>query len=1009
MFAIIFNYIDVHKFASSSYKIPYFVLMQVQPDLKNCLLPYIIFFLFLMASGSLAAQNDKPNDTATDSIFAQAMARLNQPGGDTARYFMLQLVRKKCGNDYECLYQTYRSLQIKMEVAFKLPIALYLTDEIINISKREKSKENEAQALLDQYRYFNANGETHLSFISLDKAGRLFEQTGNIGRASYVRMAQLQSSLSYRKVEEVLKDLETLLKEAQSRKDQQSEIRLLITMIETSGDSSLTEDLEKYLVALEAIVAQQTGRQKYIIGKRATLGRAILSRLRQDPAEAIRQYQLTLQYLKQVPDLWVEVFTMQQLAELEWQQGNPTLAKQYLNQAEKEASDPNLFERLVKNYELKSRFAEEEGHAAEALDFLKKKFYYEQQWKNRGQGFDMRAYYLQQEKEQLSAETDRQELALELKEAQLRSRTVAIILATLLAGSLGVGFWFQRKKKKEAHRQKELIAQQAEKLKSLDAAKSRFFANVSHELRTPLTLVLGPIRTMLKNPQLSAEQSQFLEIADQGGKNLETLVNEILDLGKMEAGKMKLSLAPTRLVPFFNNYFSQFESLAQRNGVHYHFENQVDTHFKALIDREKCRQIVFNLLSNAFKFTQPGDSVTGILKMENGQLQLTVADTGKGIHPDDLAHVFDRYFQTDRPDAPATGGTGIGLAICQEYARLFGGSISVKSAPGIKTTFQLSFPVEEAIATEQVGEYENLYGESEEESNELLEAPAPIPAHRLGAQKPSVLVVEDNPELQNYLRLILQKDYHVMTAGNGIAALEAIQSDSPQSTVLEEGQTDDLKTDGSPRLLSGVDLIISDLMMPLMDGYQLLAKLKSEESTRQIPFIMLTARAGQDDRLKALRIGVDDYLTKPFDEEELKVRIENLLANHAVRKAAVAEMEPEKEATPIRSQEGEIWLREFEAFVRNNMSNNTLSVSWLAHEFAMSESTLLRQLKRLTGLNPQKFILEIRLNEARKLLEERQVDSVTRVASEVGYPDVRSFSRSFKSRFGKLPSEMLKD
>ena len=204
------------------------------------------------------------------------------------------------------------------------------------------------------------------------------------------------------------------------------------------------------------------------------------------------------------------------------------------------------------------------------------------------------------------------------------------------------------------------------------------------------------------------------------------------------------------------------------------------------------------------------------------------------------------------------------------------------------------------------------------------------------------------------------------------------------------------------------DLILSDLMMPIMDGYQLLEKLKSDDATHHIPVIMLTARAEARDKLRALRIGVDDYLTKPFDEEELLVRIENLLANQAVRKVAAAEEQPAAEA-PEMSQPDREWLENFETYIRDNHSNDALTISFLAHEFAMSESTLFRQVSRLTGLSPKQYLQEVRLDAARQMLEDRAYRTVARVAAAAGFSNAGTFSRSFKERFGKSPSEYLND
>jgi YesN/AraC family two-component response regulator len=243
--------------------------------------------------------------------------------------------------------------------------------------------------------------------------------------------------------------------------------------------------------------------------------------------------------------------------------------------------------------------------------------------------------------------------------------------------------------------------------------------------------------------------------------------------------------------------------------------------------------------------------------------------------------------------------------------------------------------------------------------------------------------------LRDYIRLVLQDKYQVITAEHGQAAWSMLDKNSTDQTFIPP------------------DLILSDLMMPVMNGYQLLEKLKSDDTTRHIPVIMLTARAESQDKLHALRIGVDDYLTKPFDEEELLVRIENLLNNQATRHLAVREDSPASAAAPLLSQPDREWLEAFEVYVQKHFSSDTLSVSSLAYTFAMSESTLLRQLKRLTGLSPLQYIQEVRLNEARRLLENRSYNTIAQVASKVGYDDARSFTRSFKQRYGKLPSELM--
>ena len=605
----------------------------------------------------------------------------------------------------------------------------------------------------------------------------------------------------------------------------------------------------------------------------------------------------------------------------------------------------------------------------------------------------------QQEKELLATN-----LQLEQEKGNRNWLLAIAALVILFAGVLA--FYYLRLQKAN-----QITRKQSEQLKSLDVAKSRFFANVSHELRTPLTLILGPIRSLLKENRLNEKQTQLLQMVNRSGKQLEQLVAEILDLRKLEMGKMELYAIPTRLTAFFSSYAAQFESLAHSRQIDFSFETAMDKDLVVQIDQEKCRQMLYNLLSNAFKFTPTGGQIKAKLTVNKSILQLEVADNGPGIHPDDLPHLFDRYFQTTRPEKPAEGGTGIGLALCHEYARLFGGHIEVKSVLGEGTVFKVEFLVilagaEAAAAlglTEQLEIVPISASDSQRSAPQNTREPSLASAEVSGSAKPTILVVEDNPELQEYIRLILSDKYQVFSAEHGQIALSMMDD---ESTIVHKNNRDEkFITHHSSSLLP--DLILSDLMMPVMDGYQLLEKLKSNSATRHIPVIMLTARADIQDKLKALRIGVDDYLLKPFDEEELLVRIENLLKNQAARRTAVAD-EPESEAVaPLLSQPDQEWLEGFEGYVGQHLADDTLSVSTLAYHFAMSESTLLRQLKRLTGLSPIQYLQEVRLVEARRLLENRRYNSVAQVASKVGYDDTRSFSRSFRQRFGKLPSELL--
>ena len=541
--------------------------------------------------------------------------------------------------------------------------------------------------------------------------------------------------------------------------------------------------------------------------------------------------------------------------------------------------------------------------------------------------------------------------------------------------------------------QNEQLAHQAGELRHLDEVKSRFFANVSHELRTPLTLLLGPIGSVLKSGQLGHRNFTLLKKAQRSGKDLLHLINEILDLSKMESGRMLLDEKPARPYPLLLHYFAQFESHARLQGLKLVFEYQASEELQVLLDVEKFEKVVNNFLSNAIKFTPKGGRVTLRLEESDSRLLLEVADTGQGIHPEDVPQVFNRFYQTNRPDAPAEGGTGIGLALVNEYAQLFGGKTWVDSTLGKGSTFFFEFPKK---LVSGIGNWE-LEKEDSEDSVSATAVPEvntqyPIP----NSQSPKILIVEDNPDLRDYLRLILEEKYHVVTAENGQVALEILEGKLP-------ADTPSIPNSQFPT----PSLILSDIMMPVMDGYQLLEKLKSDDRYRHIPVVMLTARADLRDKLKALRIGVDDYLLKPFEEEELLVRIENLLQNSRNRRPALEEVEEETTEAVTMTQADSDWLAEVEQLAKEGLDKKLLSVNWLSDKANLSERQFRRRLQTVTGLSPQQYLTELRLQEARTLLEVGKYATVAEVAYAVGYNDAASFSRSFRKHFGKSPSEFL--
>ncbi len=948
---------------------------------------FLLFLLLKLTSGNLFAQNPTP-PFPIDETWLAIEDQLEQQESDTALYFIILMVREECGQNFECLNEKYLAIMWHFERKSNFFSAIYINNELAKECRRRAKKYEEGQMYYHAFRYYGALNNQKLAAFHLEKALKLNEEIGNQKEVRKMQRLRLEKKFNTQDKKEVLKEMEILHREYISHGESGPAISLLIRMIHHAKSAREYDKMLEYLNSVEKALFVDSLKVTGYEYAQFYKGKAEYVRMNKDYDSALFYYQKSLEANEKLKSEWYKVMVLVSIANMEFERGRLGEAKKYLSKAFSSAETFESHELLEQIYRVESKIAEQEGRYSAALEALKKERFYEKEFDQLGAGFSTENYFLTQEKEKLAAEKENSELQLQLKNSQLRNSIIIIALALVFAVALALAFFNQRKSKNKLAARNELIKKQAAKLRSLDAAKTRFFANVSHELRTPISLIQGPIGTVLKRNQLNYEDRQLLKMARQGGQNLQMLVNEILDLGKMESGKMELTKEPVRAAAFFTQYFAQFESLGYQNGVTYGFESLVSKNLVVLLDREKCRQIVYNLLSNAFKFTTQGDSVKVDLKIEENKLYLSVSNTGKGIHPNDLPHVFDRYFQTSRPDASAAGGTGIGLALCKEYVHLFGGNISVESQVGKGTQFKIEFPVEmvenaalvEDLSNELALEYKHV----KEKPDQFVQSTTATSPVISDTEKPTILVVEDNLELQAYIQIVLQEHYKVLLAENGQAALDKLAA------------------------ANQIDLIISDLMMPVMDGYQLLEKLKDDKATQQLPVIMLTARAEKDDRLKALRIGVDDYLTKPFDEEELLARINNLLANQSMRKEAAVEEEKRIGTVPQGlPEEDREWLHSFETYLQQHLSNNHLSVLMLADEFAMSMSTLLRQLKRLTGLTPQKYLMEVRLEKARQLLAKGRYGSVSIVAREVGYNDVRNFSKSFKNRFGKSPSDLI--
>jgi DNA-binding response OmpR family regulator/nitrogen-specific signal transduction histidine kinase len=514
--------------------------------------------------------------------------------------------------------------------------------------------------------------------------------------------------------------------------------------------------------------------------------------------------------------------------------------------------------------------------------------------------------------------------------------------------------------------------------------KERLFTNISHEFRTPLTLILGPLDDLLQRSKIDATVEKSLRLIQKQSKRMLRMVNQLLDFQKAEAGSLKLSLQPGEIVSFCHDIFILFIDEANRRNIDYQFKAD-EKYCSFTFDHNKLEIIVFNILSNAFKFTPNGGCITfRVNKNKNQFCELSVQDSGRGIPLNEIDRIFDRFYRGKEDDATTISGTGIGLSFVKELTALHNGTIRAES-DGIKgSLFTVSLPPEAVVNAnmQMSGELFNPKSQEVEttinnvimlEENDQIN---PVP------EQPIILIVEDESDMLQYIYEILSPSFKVVTAINGKEGVEKAFETIP-------------------------DLIVSDVMMPEMDGIELCRKLKSDKATSHIPIILLTALSDMNHHVQGIREGADVYLPKPFNSQLLLVHIHNLITSRNTLK--------ELYAKKIFLGSGNFEIKTFEEeflfklikLVEDNISNNNFHNDELANLMFMSRSTFYRKLKAVTGMSGNEFIRTARLNYASKLLESGNY-AVTEAALEAGFNDIKYFRKRFHDQFGVSPSEYKK-
>ena len=535
-----------------------------------------------------------------------------------------------------------------------------------------------------------------------------------------------------------------------------------------------------------------------------------------------------------------------------------------------------------------------------------------------------------------------------------------------------------------------------EEVLELTHSRLVFFTNISHELRTPLTLIADPVEMLLEDTGIKGKSRELLKMVQRNALALQQLVSNILDFRKIQNGKMELKLYRFDIVKTLMTWVGDFQLTAERKQIRLHLDvNDLKGSHEMIADQEKISRIVFNLLSNALKYTPAGGEIFVSLKDEDANLRLDVKDTGKGISQDEADKIFERFFQAKG----AASGTGIGLALVKSFVELHHGEARVESEPGKGSDFIVVIPREQEgdsqVIHNDVDIVDNSANASASEGKNVVDESvlqyiddgnrSRGKVQQLVSENtnhPTVLVIDDNTDIRQYERTLLQDEYVVLEAADGKEGLAVALKEVP-------------------------DLVICDVMMPVMDGLELTERLKTNTATSHIPVIMLTAKNLEEHRAEGYEHGADSYITKPFHSKVLLARIENLLRQRQLLKNLYqGSKEAEKEISEAHLEDRDKqFLKQLQAIIQKNLSDSEFGVEDMGQQIGLSRVQLYRKVKAMTGSSVVDLLRKARLAKARRLLETRSM-SVSEVAYEVGFSAPSYFTKCFKEEYGMLPGDV---
>ncbi len=760
---------------------------------------------------------------------------------------------------------------------------------------------------------------------------------------------------------------------------------------------------EEYFLKTRAIRTELND-TKGIITSNADI--AELHRLRGNLDKALEFFFLSMEDTRKINNNGALTFSLNNIAKIYRQKNDLTNAEKYAVMALDTARRYDLKNDERKILENLSLIYQQKGEHEKAL------FLYKEHIQKRDSIFneettrrieEMRSQY-QAEKQEVETQLLKQQARLDeiiiqrQKNIIIFSTVVAILLLLMAAAAYRTATVRKRLnvviegQRDQAIRDKQTIEEQSKKLEALDMAKSRFFFNISHDLRSPLSIIIGNQEEILQNEEnyLTQKSKSHLEVAHKNAKRLLYLTDEINELTKLEEGKLQLKPVTVQLIPYMKLLVKMFESAAGFKQIELDLTWSCDDHIAIDLDPYQFEKIIYNLLSNALKHTTAGDKVTVNLHQPSpDRVSIDIIDTGEGIPEASLPYIFDRYYQSPESKYHVYEGLGVGLALVKELVKLHQGEITVESKPRTGTTFHLRLPVtpssQPATIPEQsayIVEKNSLWADLWEKTyqhNTDIALPSDISSLPKSSDK-KVLLVDDHPEVREYLKGLISQIYPVVEAENGLKALQILKKET-------------------------IDLIITDLMMPWMDGFELLENIQQNEQYNHIPVLVVSARNTEEDRFRVLASGFNDILQKPINRTELLLRIHNLFNKSSQQNTTNGSL-IFQDTQLMNDLEKEL-MQKIQQLIIERIDDSNLSVLHLADAMAASERKVYRMIKKLTNLTPYDFIREVRWQYLEHLIKNKKVKNASEAAKSIGMKNVTNFKNQYKKRFNRSIDDLL--